>query len=218
MDIKESSIGDKTSNLRVIYGVSEHNFKGGLPENPNPEIAAQNVYNLLSHPVVSNLLLTAKDSGAFSRKDTTYPIKRFSEAIAEISYEIARCFSQPQDFSQINPFTQMWTNTQGYIRGKDATRSSKDILKRATEVFQEYKRDLQKLGLTPWVNGSVRYGDAGPASDLDLRYLSTADMSKVSKREQIRLVDMIDSSLDDRLGENTQNDDLAVTIIILIRC
>ncbi|MEK6845114.1 MAG: nucleotidyltransferase domain-containing protein, partial [Nanoarchaeota archaeon] len=160
----------------------------------------------------------SREKGVFSREESVSKDERYATALTKISRFIGSYFSGIQNFSSIAPFPEMWEELGKYIRSpKDSTAHAKKIRKGLMQVFFSQQRKFMKLGVYPAVFGSVRYGDAGESSDVDVKFLvldsdnGTDTEEKKTLNPELRLfLGELDSAIDRKFNNKHQIRDYLV--------
>jgi hypothetical protein len=184
-----------TDHLCRVYGVSPRYF----PLTPlvgREDIRANVINNLgdfLTNDYVQKLLLEARDT-VFSRDDSDTPEQRFGEVMEAVTRMFYN-FSEPRDFSTVMPSTKMASELRAYSRKqKESTIESRRIIVKLGSIFGAYKEQLSELCVRPSLYGSARYGDAGPNSDIDLKFLvCLPDGEHKIERHEKEVKDLVES-------------------------
>ncbi len=200
--------------LSLKYGVSPSIFK---PVDEERRLTTTvSLYSFFSNPFVEEHLRYSREKGVFSREDIVSEEERYSAALTRISRFIGSYFSGIQNFSSIAPFKEMWEELNQYVRSpKDCTSYTKKILRGLMQVFLSHQRKFVKLGVYPAVFGSVRYGDAGESSDVDVKFLvldeeNGAEEKKTLNPELRLFLGELDSAIDTKFSNRHQIRDYLV--------
>ncbi len=190
-------VDKKLEELSEIYQVGFDRFSYAGLEAYDKEKVIDRGYGLLTNSNVKELLLRSKEE-VFSREDSSSPEERFQEVIHSV-VRFAGYFdnSQEPDFSNMNRYIGMIKKLNSYTRkGEKATKHSREIQDGLNTIFLEYSKQMKRMMIRPSVYGSSRYGDAGPASDIDMNFLVSGGVTQ----EKVDLMSKIEINIDLGLG------------------
>lgn len=88
-------------------------------------------------------------------------------------------------------------------RGR-ATPVSQHLRQQLRAVFRLFEEEFSECQMSPLLYGSVRYGDAGTKSDIDLLYLYAGEDSSPTYKVRTELIGRVEEAIDDRFHTQHQ--------------
>ena len=187
-------IDEKLRELGVRYGVLPRAFLVDGVEEFDQRIFIHNLYGLLTNEEVAEKLDAAR-TAIFNEEE-------YLRAISCITYEVGIAESRKRDYSSLCSFSAMQLEINKYL-GLEPTPESSTILNSMKKNLARFKTRMAELEVLPLIYGSLRYGDAGHYSDIDIVYLTSGTEAK----EINQLVANIDGTLDELFDGKHQNRD-----------